>query len=63
MSTIVIPEKQYETLRKQASLYREVFSGVRRNFVEQYSDGRVEEFLKEDKIHKALKEKIKKFLK
>jgi len=63
MLTVVIPEKQYETLRKQASLYKEVLSGIRGSIIEQYSERRIEEFLKGDKVSKKVKEKMKQLLK
>lgn len=64
MQTVTLPRIKYETLRRKASLYEEVFQDVKdRVFkTESYSDKRVKEFFKEDKLHKDTAKKLEKLL-
>lgn len=63
--TITLPKTKYEILRKQASLYEEVFRFLPEKIfgVEEYTEKRIKEFTQEDKIDKKTKAAIKQLLK
>jgi len=65
METVTLPKTKYETLKRQASLYEEIFRYLPERIfgIEIYSQKRVEEFLKEDKLDKKAKSRLKKLLK
>jgi len=65
METVTLPKIKYEILRKQASLYEGVFrySPDRIFGTEEYSPKRVKEFIKEDKLDKKTKARIRRLLK
>lgn len=65
MGTITLPKTEYEALRKKASLYEEIFRFLpKRDFgIESYSKKRIQGFLKEDKIDKKTKERLRNLLK
>lgn len=65
MNTITLPKTKYNILRKQASLYEEIFRYLPERIfgTEIYSQKRVKEFLKEDKIDKKTKDRLEKLLK
>jgi len=59
MATITIPKKQYDTLRRQASLYRSVLKKEEGLFpMELYSSSRLKEFLREDVVDPKLRNKV-----
>lgn len=65
METVTLPKTKYEILKKQASLYEEIFRFLpERVFgVEDYSPKRIREFSQEDRIDKKTRVKIKQLLK
>ena len=64
MKSITLPKTEYETLRKKAFLYEEVFKFVPERIfgVESYSKDRMKEFLKEDKLDKKTVISLEKLL-
>lgn len=64
MKTITLPKTEYEMLRKKASLYEQVFqSASRQNLgLEEYSDKRIQGFMKEDRLDRKTREKVEKLL-
>ena len=65
METITLPKIEYEIIEKKASLYEKIFRFLPQKFfgTELYSDIRIEEFLKEDKINQKTKNRLDKLLK
>jgi len=65
MKTVTLPKTKYEILKKQASLYEAVLRYPLKpnSRVEEYSSRRVKEFLREDRIDKQTKARIKRLLK
>lgn len=65
METITLPKTKYEILRKQASLYEEIFRCLPERIfgTEIYSKKRIKEFLKEDKLDKKTRNRLAKLLK
>lgn len=65
MQLIKLPKKQYETLRRKASVYDRVlrFSPELLFEIENYSDDRVRQFLTEDKVDSVVLASVKKLLK
>lgn len=65
METITLPKTKYETLKKQASLYEEIFRFLPESIfgLEIYSKKRIGEFLKEDRINKKTRSRLDKLLK
>ena len=64
MQTISLPIKQYETLRREAALYRTVFrkKEIMGYPIELYTDERIREFMELDKIPTSLQRKLRKIL-
>ena len=64
MQTINLTRKEYENLKKKASIYDRLlrFSPETLFEIENYSDARVQEFLKEDKVDSSILSVVKKFL-
>jgi len=64
MQNITLPKIEYETLRKKAFLYEKVFKFVPERIfgVESYSEDRIKEFLKEDKVDKKTVKCLEKLL-
>lgn len=65
METITLPKTKYEIIEKKASLYEKIFKFLPQKFfgAELYSDNRIKEFLKEDKINQKTKNCLNKLLK
>ena len=65
METINLPKAKYEILKKKASLYEKIFrySPEKIFGTEDYSETRIKEFLREDKIDKKTKSHLQKLLK
>ena len=65
METITIPKTKYEILKKQASLYKEIFRFLPEKFfgIETYSQKRLKEFQKEDRLDKKTRNRLQKILK
>jgi len=65
METVTLPKTKYEILKKQASLYEEIFRYLPEKVfsTEIYSKKRIKEFLKEDRLDKETKNRLKKLLK
>jgi hypothetical protein len=65
MKTITIPKTKYEILKKQALLYKEIFRYLPERFfgLEIYSQKRFEEFKKEDRLDKKVRDRLQKILK
>jgi hypothetical protein len=65
METITLPKTKYEILKKQASLYEEIFRYLPEKIfgVETYSKKRIKEFLKEDKLNRKIRSRLEKLLK
>jgi hypothetical protein len=65
METISIPKPKYEILKKQALLYKEIFRCLPERFfgIEIYSQKRLKEFQKEDRIDKKTRSRLQKILK
>lgn len=64
-TTITIPQKEYRTLKQKAVLYDTVVLAVPREAfaIETYSEKRVKEFLREDKLPQKTTVQVKKLLK
>jgi len=64
METVILPKTKYEILKKQSSLYEKIFrySPERIFGTEIYSNNRIKEFLKEDKLDKKTKSRLQKLL-
>ncbi len=64
MSTVTLPKKEYEMLKRKASLYEQVFRRIsERTFgVERYSSKRIREFMAADRIPKDAAKRLKKVL-
>jgi len=65
METISIPKNKYEILKKQASLYKEIFRFLPERFfgIEIYSRKRLKEFQKEDRLNKKTRNRLQRILK
>jgi len=65
METITIPKTKYEILKKQALLYKEIFRFLPERFfgIEIYSQKRLKEFQKEDRLDKTTRNRLQKILK
>ena len=65
MKTVTLPKTKYEILKKQASLYEEIFRYLPERIfgTEMYSKKRIKEFLREDKLGKKTKSRLEKILK
>jgi hypothetical protein len=65
METITLPKTKYEILKKQASLYEEIFKYLPERIfgTEIYSKKRIKEFLREDKLDKNTRSRLGKLLK
>jgi len=65
MKMITLPKTKYEILKKQASLYEEIFRYLPERIfgTEMYSKKRIKEFLREDKLDKKTKSRLEKILK
>jgi len=65
METITIPKTKYEILKKQALLYKEIFRDLPEKFfgIEIYSQKRLKEFQKEDRLDKTTRNRLQKILK
>ncbi len=65
MENITLPKIKYEDLRRKASLYEEIFRFIpERVFgIELYSDKRIKEFMKEDRMDKKERSRLEKLLK
>jgi hypothetical protein len=65
METITIPKTKYEILKKQALLYKEIFRDLAEKFfgIEIYSQKRLKEFQKEDRLDKTTRNRLQKILK
>lgn len=64
METVTLPKTKYEILKKQASLYEEIFRYLPERVLgtEIYSEKRIKEFLKEDKLDKKTRNRLQKLL-
>ncbi|TAL61046.1 MAG: hypothetical protein EPN85_05850 [Bacteroidetes bacterium] len=64
MQTIKLTIKEYENLKKKASIYDRVlrFSPETLFEIENYSDSRVQELLKQDKVDSSILATVKKLL-
>ncbi|MBU4299160.1 hypothetical protein KJ636_03900 [Patescibacteria group bacterium] len=65
METITLPKIKYEILKKQATLYEKIFRFLPERIfgTEIYSEKRIKEFLKEDKLDKKTRARLEKLLK
>jgi hypothetical protein len=65
MQTVTLPKTKYEVLKKQASLYEEIFRFLPERIfgMEIYSWKRLQEFRKEDRLDKKTKIRLDKILK
>jgi len=65
METVIVPKTKYEILRKQAMLYKEIFRFLPEKFfgIEIYSQKRLKEFRKEDRLDKKTRNRLQKILK
>ena len=65
MNIVTLQKTEYEDLKKKASLYEKVFRFIsRQNFgIEAYSDRRVKEFTREDRLDRKTRQKLAKLLK
>ena len=65
MNTVTLQKTEYEDLKKKASLYEKVFRFIsKQSFgIESYSDKRVREFTKEDRLDAKTRQKLEKLLK
>ena len=62
MQTITIPKIEYQTLIRDAMLYRRVLKKSTNEYpIEEYTDERIREFLVNDKIPVRLQSKVRKF--
>jgi len=64
MPLITLPKSKYDLIKKRASLYEAILSALpeRRWGIEDYSDARIREFLRENKLDKKTRARIKKIL-
>jgi len=64
MKTVTLPKTKYEILKKQASLYEEIFRYLPERIfgTEIYSKKRIKEFLKEDRLDKKTRNRLEKLL-
>lgn len=64
MSLITLPKSKYDLLQKRASLYEAILRALpeRKWGIEEYSDARIREFLREDRLDKKATARIKKIL-
>ncbi len=64
METVTLPKTKYQILKKQASLYEKIFrySPERIFGTEIYSEKRIKEFLKEDRLNRETKNYFQKLL-
>jgi len=64
METITLPKTKYEILKKRASLYERVFRFLpAKTFgTEIYSQKRLKEFRKEDRLDRKTRDRLKKLL-
>ncbi|MDP2668781.1 MAG: hypothetical protein Q8P07_03040 [bacterium] len=59
MVTITIPQKRYQELVKKAQIFERFRAVLRENYpIETYSDARIKEFEKADKISPMLKKSL-----
>jgi len=64
MATITIPQKTYQELVKKAQIFERFRAIMREDYpVETYSDERIKEFEKSDKISPRLKDSLNLILK
>jgi len=65
MKTVTIPKTKYEILKRQALLYKEIFRYLPERFfgIEIYSQKRIKEFKKEDRLDKKTRDRLQKILK
>lgn len=65
METITLPKTKYESLKKRASLYEEIFRYLPERIfgTEIYSRKRVKEFSQEDKLDRKTRNRLQKLLK
>ena len=64
MATITIPQKTYQELVKKAQIFERFRAIMREDYpVESYSDERIKEFEKSDKISPRLKDSLNLILK
>lgn len=65
MKTVTLPKTKYEILKKQASLYEEIFKYLPEKIfgIESYSKKRIKEFLREDKLDKKTRNRLENLLK
>lgn len=64
MNTVTVSKKEYETLKKKAALYGQVFQDVSKRMfgIEEYSDKRIREFMKEDRLDPKIRQRIERIL-
>jgi hypothetical protein len=65
MENVTIPKTKYEILKRQALLYEKIFKFLPERFfnVEIYSQKRLKEFQREDRLDKKTKIHLQKLLK
>ncbi len=65
MRTVTLPKTKYEVLKKQASLYEEIFRFLPERIfgMEIYSQKRLQEFKNEDKLNRKTRIRLDKILK
>jgi hypothetical protein len=65
MQTVTLSKTKYETLKKQALLYEKIFQFLPERIfgTEIYSQKRLKEFQKEDRLNRKTKNRLKKILK
>ena len=65
METITLPKTKYETLKKQALLYKEIFRFLPEKIfgAELYSRRRLQEFKREDRLDRKTRACLNKILK
>jgi len=65
METVTLPKTKYEILKKQALLYEKIFRFLPEKIfgIETYSQERLKEFQKEDRLDKKTRGRLKKLLK
>ena len=63
-STVTLPKTQYEIIKKRAALYTDMLRFVPelRWGIEEYSEGRIREFMKTDQIDRATRARLKRLL-
>lgn len=64
MAKVTIPKNKYEQLRQKAKLYDDVFRNTADRVFggERYTDKRIDEFKREDRVGRKVKEKAKRLL-